>query len=95
MICDTQSRGSSVSIDARLRTGRPGFQFSEGAVMEIFLFAIASRLALRPNHPPVRWVTGAFTRVVKLMTHLHLVPKSRMRGAITPLPICLHGVVLS
>jgi len=28
--------------------------------------------------------------------HLHLVPRSRMRGAIPPiLPICLHGVVFS
>jgi len=28
-------------------------------------------------------------------TYLHLVPRSRKRGAIPPLPISLHGVVLS
>jgi hypothetical protein len=32
---------------------------------------------------------------VKLTTHLVLVPSSRMRGAIPPLPIRLHGMVLS
>jgi hypothetical protein len=32
---------------------------------------------------------------VKLTTHLHLVPKKRMHGAIPPLPQYQHGVVLS
>jgi hypothetical protein len=32
---------------------------------------------------------------VKLTTDLHLTPKLRMRGAIPPLSIRLHGVVLS
>jgi hypothetical protein len=33
---------------------------------------------------------------VKLTTHLHLLPRSRMRGAITPLPqYRLHGTVIS
>jgi hypothetical protein len=31
---------------------------------------------------------------MKLTTHLHLVPRLRMRGAIPPLLIRLHGVVL-
>jgi hypothetical protein len=34
-------------------------------------------------------------RDVKLTTHLHVVQMLRMRGAIPPLPKCLHGVVLS
>jgi hypothetical protein len=34
-------------------------------------------------------------RGVKLTTHLHLVPRSRMRGAIPPLPVLLNDVVLS
>jgi len=32
---------------------------------------------------------------VKLATHLLLLRKSRMRGAISPHPIRLHGIVLS
>jgi hypothetical protein len=32
---------------------------------------------------------------LKLTTHLHVSPRSRMSGAIPPLPIRLHGVVLS
>jgi hypothetical protein len=34
-------------------------------------------------------------RGVKLTTHLHLVPRLRIRGTIPPFPIRLHGVVLS
>jgi hypothetical protein len=56
----------------------------------IFLFTIASRTALGPTQP-IKWVPGALSlgvkrRGVKLNTHLHLVPRSRMRGAIPPLP---------
>jgi hypothetical protein len=35
------------------------------------------------------------SRGVKLTTHLHLVPRLRIRGATSPLPIRLHGTVLS
>jgi hypothetical protein len=41
------------------------------------------------------WVPGALSSVVKLNTHLHLLPILRIRGAIPPLPIRLHGVVFS
>jgi hypothetical protein len=34
-------------------------------------------------------------RGVKLTTHLILLPRSGMHGAIAPSLICLHGVVLS
>jgi len=51
---------------------------------DIFLLATASRTALGPTQPPIQWVTG---RGVKLTTHVHLVPMSRMRGSIPPLPI--------
>jgi hypothetical protein len=44
----------------------------------------ASRPALGPTHP-VQWVQGAFYRSLKLTTHLHLVPRLRMRGAVPPL----------
>jgi hypothetical protein len=44
-----------------------------------------------PNQPPIQWVPGALSlgqngQGVKLTTHLHLVPRSRMCGAIPPLP---------
>jgi hypothetical protein len=54
-----------------------------------FFLITASRMALGPTQPPIQWVTGAPSlgssgRGVKLITHLHLVPSSRMRGAIPP-----------
>jgi hypothetical protein len=41
-----------------------GVRFSAGA--GIFLFATASRPALRPTQPPVQWIPGAISPVVKL-----------------------------
>jgi hypothetical protein len=35
---------------------------------------------------PIQWVLGIVSLGVKLTTHLHLVPRSRMRGVIPPLP---------
>jgi hypothetical protein len=40
---------------------------------------------------PIQWVSGALSRAVKrpglkLATHLNLLPRSRMRGAMLPLP---------
>jgi hypothetical protein len=48
-------------------------------------------MALRPTQPPIQWVPGFFSWGwsgwgVKLTTHLHLVPRSRMRGFIPLLP---------
>jgi hypothetical protein len=41
------------------------------------------------------WVSGALSLDVKLTTHLHLVPRSRMRGLYILSPIRLHDVMLS
>jgi hypothetical protein len=79
-------------------TGLLGFHSLRG--LGIFLLTTVSRTALGPTQPPIQWVTGFLSlglngRGVKLIIHLHLLPRSRMRGAIPPLPIRLHGVVLS
>jgi hypothetical protein len=64
----------------------------------IVLFSAASRPILGPNQPSVQWVPpglfpwGLNFRGVKLTTHLNLVPRLRMSGAIPPLP--LHEVVV-
>jgi len=57
----------------------------------IFLFTTTSRMALRPTQPPIQWVPGALSLGVKWPeceadTHLHLVPRSRVRRAIPTLP---------
>jgi len=52
----------------------------------IFLFTIAFRMALGPTQPPIQWVPGALSLGIKLTAHLHLGLRSRMCGAIPPLP---------
>jgi len=56
------SRGCSVNIVTRLRTGRTGFDSRRGQRILIFLFSTASRPALDPTHLPIRWVRGLFSR---------------------------------
>jgi hypothetical protein len=56
-----------------------------------FLFATAPRPASGPTQPPIHRVPGNPTlevsgRDVKLITHLHLVPRLSIRGAIPQLP---------
>jgi hypothetical protein len=53
-----------VSTVTRLRT-RPGFDSRQGYGRDIFS-ATASRLVQSPIQPPVQWVPGLFTSVVKL-----------------------------
>jgi hypothetical protein len=70
---------------------------------------VGSRIFSSPRRPDRLWGTpnllsngyrglfpqGYSVRGVKLTTNLQLVPRSRKRGAIHPLPIRLHGVVLN
>jgi hypothetical protein len=65
-----------------------GFNSRRG--LGIFLFT-ASRTALGPTQPPIQWVAGALSLGVKRpgreANHSpHLVPRSRKRGTIPPLP---------
>jgi hypothetical protein len=67
-----------------------GFKSWQG--LGIFLFTTKSELALGPTQPTIQWVPGSLSLggkaagVVKLTTHLHLMPRSRICGAMTPLP---------
>jgi hypothetical protein len=66
-----------------------GFDSQRG--LRIFLFTTVFRPALDPTQPRIQWIAEAFflgvkRPGVKLTTHFHLVPMSRMRGAIILLP---------
>jgi hypothetical protein len=76
-----QIRDSSVGIATRLRAGRSGFLgfISCGG----WTFFSAPPRPLRLWGPPSLQSNG----YRRLTIHLHLVPKSRMRGAIPPLPL--------
>jgi hypothetical protein len=68
--------------------GGGGFDSRRGP--GIFLFSTASRPALGPTQPPIKWVPGALSSGIKRpgreADHLPplLMPRSRMRGAIPP-----------
>jgi hypothetical protein len=77
-------KGSSLGYGLDDRGSIPGRGWN------FFLLATASGAALGPTQLPVRWLLGVLSPVVKwryrwLTTHLHLQPRSRMRGAIPPL----------
>jgi hypothetical protein len=88
---------SSISIVTGLRVRRPGFDFREG---QIFLSS-----SPRPDRlwgPPSFYSVGTGElsprvkgRSMKVITHLHLIHRLRLCGAIPPLPQCLHGVMLN
>jgi len=88
-----------VSTMIRLCAGWLGFDSWQAQGWDFFLLTNMSRLDLGPTQTPSWWVLGALSPAVKQLgmkqaTHLHLVPRSRMHGAIPPLPIRQHGIVL-
>jgi hypothetical protein len=65
-------------LRARRLRGRSS---SPGSGM-IFLLSTSSRSVLGPTKPSIQWVRGQSSRVVKLTTHIHLVPRrSWKRGS--------------
>jgi hypothetical protein len=84
------SRGSSVSINTRLRTGWPGFNNRKGQVWD---FLSPSPLPDRLRGPLsllsivngglMLWAKSSWS--LKLTTHLHPVTRSRMRESIPPI----------
>jgi hypothetical protein len=94
-----RSRDSSFGITTRPQAARSGFDSRQG--LGIFLFATASRPAVRPTQPPIQWVPGVTSTRVKWLGHEaeHSAPSSaEVKNAwsytSTP-PIRLHGLVLS
>jgi hypothetical protein len=57
--CLVMHRRYSVSIVARIRAGRPGFDFQQG--QRTFLFATASTSALGPTQPCTQWIPGTLS----------------------------------
>jgi hypothetical protein len=62
-------------------------------------FSPVSKLALRPTQLPIQQVLGAASQAqssqgVKLITLLHLVPKTRKVKLYVHSPICLHAVIV-
>jgi hypothetical protein len=68
-----------------------GDQSSSPGTSKIFLLSMLSRPVLGTTQPPIQWVLGVLPLRVKRLGHetdplLKLVPKSRIRGSIHPLP---------
>jgi len=75
---------------AALGYGLGDREFGSRQGVGIFLFTTASRPVLGPTHLLIHWTPGALSlgvndRIVKLTTHLHLVPRWRICGSIPPL----------
>jgi hypothetical protein len=86
--CPTWGQDSGIALGYGLDDR--GFESRQG--LGFYLFTTASRPVLGPTQPPIQWVPRALSLAVKRPgretdhSHLHPVPKSRMRGSIPPLP---------
>jgi hypothetical protein len=61
---------------------------------EVCVFQPASRPALKPTQPPIECVPGAFIPRLSWATHLYIVPRLRIRGAVIPFLIRLHDMTI-
>jgi hypothetical protein len=82
-----------------LYISRPLTITETGRGERIFPLTSASRPALEPTQPPIKWIPGVLSLGlkhgwgVKLTTHSHVVPRSRMsRSYTSSLQKHLHGV---
>jgi hypothetical protein len=81
-----------------LRAGQPEFNTWQG--QDICLFSTASRSALRPTRPPIRWVPGVVSQgLTQLRRETERSPpyiaEVNNDGAIPPFPVSLHGVMFN
>jgi hypothetical protein len=75
-----------------LGVGRPVFDLREG--QKIFLYCTVSRTALGPAGSLIPWILFLWCGGdVKLFTHTHLLPKSRMMELYLRSFLRLHGTV--
>jgi hypothetical protein len=56
---------NAISVGIALGNGLDDRGFESRLGLGIFLFTTASRTALRPTQPPIQWVPGALSLVVK------------------------------
>jgi hypothetical protein len=82
----------SASIVTRLRAWRPGFDSRQG--LGFFSFATASRPALRPIQPPIKWVPGVQRPGSEADHSSPSRPEVNACSCISTPPIHLHGAVL-
>jgi hypothetical protein len=82
---DTFTFTLSFGVATRLVAGRSGV-LGFNSRWGLGNLNTASRTALGPTQPPIQCVPETLSRGVKLTTYLHLTPRSRIRGAIPPLP---------
>jgi hypothetical protein len=83
------NNGSGIAqlVYRQTAAGWPGFDFRQR--QEVFLFPIASRLALGPTQPPIQWILGTLFGGLKLPGREadHLSPciaEVKNSGAISP-----------
>jgi hypothetical protein len=82
-LCETKYE--HVGVGTRLRAGQSGVRILVGK--RVFLLFKTFWPALGPTQPPTQLVPGFFPRGAKLTTHLDLVLRLRMSGAVPHLPL--------
>jgi len=95
LVC-SKIRTGNKDCTTRLQAGLLGFDSRKG--QGIVLVTTASRPALRTTQPPIQWLPGAICPWVRRpgreANHHNLESRLKIRGAMPPLPLHIHGVVL-
>jgi len=85
-ICNWNTNTGSLSTSVSIVTRPMWFNSLQGQWWNFLFTTTVSRPALGPTQPPIQVVPGALTPGVRLTSHIHLVPRLRMRGAVPALP---------